>query len=143
VTADLALELPREATAARGARAAVRERFGGQLSPRQLEDLLVVVTELVSNAFRHGEGRIHLRLGHAGGQVSGEVVDQGSGFEAEARNCGVDELGGRGLGIVAALTLRWGVHEGSSHVWFELDGSGGGQRSKPRLGEAQRPDELP
>jgi hypothetical protein len=59
------------------------------------------------------------------------------------RRSGIEEIGGRGLEIVAALADRWGIHEGSSHVWFEMrlpvDDPA---ESAPLLGTAQVPDEL-
>ena len=30
------------------------------------------------------------------------------------------EKGGRGLEVVDKLTSQWAVHEGSTHVWFEM-----------------------
>jgi hypothetical protein len=42
-------------------------------------------------------------------------------------------VGGWGLSIVDALASRWGVHEGTTHVWFELE------RPGPRLGSGGRP----
>jgi hypothetical protein len=40
--------------------------------------------------------------------VYGEVIDQSGGFEREMRERGPDELNGRGLMIVDALSRRWG-----------------------------------
>ncbi|QEC48484.1 ATP-binding protein [Baekduia soli] len=50
-----------------------------------------------------------------------EVVDQGVGFVPAARNRPQTEPGGWGLHMVEALSRRWGVHKGSTHVWFEID----------------------
>jgi hypothetical protein len=50
-----------------------------------------------------------------------EVVDQGAGFIPVARDRPVTEVGGWGLHLVETLADRWGVHEGSTHVWFEID----------------------
>ena len=50
-----------------------------------------------------------------------EVVDQGVGFVPAARDRPKTEPGGWGLHMVEALTERWGVREGSTHVWFEID----------------------
>ena len=77
------------------------------------------------------------------GIVRGEVIDQGSGFEYEIRDRGTDEVGGRGLFLVEALTNSWGIHEGTTQVWFELaaqtDASG---PLRPRLGQDERPEAL-
>lgn len=90
------------------------------LTKRELEDLRAVVSELVANAYVHGEGAIRLRVEVEPDHVRGEVADEGSGFEADVRERGIREIGGRGLFIVAALACRWGVYDDSSHVWFVL-----------------------
>jgi len=102
--------------------------------PAELRSRLrLVVSELVTNAVRHGEGAIELRLWRDGTTVRGEVVDEGGGFEHEVRTEGWDDVGGRGLGIVERMTRRWGIREGTTHVWFELELSG------PRLGTESKP----
>ncbi len=51
--------------------------------------------------------------------VRGEVVDQGTeGVPAIER--AEDGNGSLGLAVVDELTTSWGVHHGSTHVWFEL-----------------------
>jgi hypothetical protein len=62
-----------------------------------------------------------------------EVIDEGSGFEYELRRMDFSDLHGRGLSIVEAESSRWGIHEGTTHVWFELE------RAGPRLGEESKP----
>ena len=95
------------------------------ICPAELRSRLrLVVSELVTNAVRHGEGAIELRLWRDGTTVRGEVVDEGGGFEHEVRTEGWDDVGGRGLGIVERMTRRWGIREGTTHVWFELDPGG-------------------
>lgn len=103
----------------------------------------LIVTELVTNAVIHGVGLVRLRLAIDGDVVRGEVIDQGTGFEVEVRERGADEVSGRGLWLVASLARRWGIHEGSSHVWFELALRPAAQTATPpQLGEERRPDEL-
>src|SRR4051794_33880970 len=143
--ADLTLKLPPAPTAPGLARRAAQDRFGSLLGRRQLDDLALVLSELVGNAIVHGDGEVVLRLQLDGETLRGEVIDQGGGFEHEIRERGPDDIGGRGLMLVASMTSRWGVHEGTTHVWFEM---AAGERasstaaSQPRLGEAQRPDAL-
>jgi hypothetical protein len=38
-----------------------------------------------------------------------------------ARNRPATEVGGWGLHLVQTLSDRWGVYQGSTHVWFEID----------------------
>ncbi|HYZ28128.1 MAG TPA: ATP-binding protein [Thermoleophilaceae bacterium] len=96
------------------------------LEPYADEDMLerveLVVSELVTNAVRHGPGElITLRLASTpNGGIAGEVVDQGDGVVA-IREHGGALAGGLGLPIVDALTSDWGVYPGSTHVWFRFD----------------------
>ena len=143
MAADLALNLPLDTSAARAARAAATSHLAGKVSPRRLSDVAVVVSELVSNALEHGRGQVVFRLRFEEGTVYGEVIDQGGGFEHEIRARGPGEVRGRGLFMVAALTNRWGIHEGTTHVWFEFAaGADDSERPPPRLGQEERPEAL-
>jgi anti-sigma regulatory factor (Ser/Thr protein kinase) len=114
------LELPRDGKAAALARGALAE------IENQDEDvfdrLAVLVTELVTNAVRHGRGAIRLRATFDVGVIRVEVQDEGASFaaaEALAIEGTVD--GGFGLKIVEALADRWGVDGSRGVVWSELD----------------------
>jgi anti-sigma regulatory factor (Ser/Thr protein kinase) len=78
------------------------------------------VSELVNNAVVHGEGRIRLDAELRGEILRVEVVDEGEGTPPAIREQGVADGGGWGLRLVDTLALRWGVYEGSTHVWAEL-----------------------
>lgn len=80
----------------------------------------LTASELVTNALRHGEGSIELRLARVDEHVRLEVVDEGSGVVPEIREQAGDESGGWGLRIVDQLAVRWGCYEGTTHVWAEL-----------------------
>ncbi len=67
----------------------------------------------------HGQGAIRFPLQLDARDLRGEVIDDGGGFEHELRAAGSSATSGRGL-IVDRLTTRWGVHEGTTHVWFEM-----------------------
>jgi anti-sigma regulatory factor (Ser/Thr protein kinase) len=140
---DLALNLPSNPSAPGVARAAARRHLTGKVSPVRLGELCLVVSELVSNAFEHGRGQVVFRLQFDEGIVRGEVIDQGGGFEHEIRARGPHDVRGRGLFLVAALTDRWGVHEGTTHVWFECAaGTDASGLERPRLGQDERPESL-
>jgi anti-sigma regulatory factor (Ser/Thr protein kinase) len=141
---DIYLELPRRPDAPAVARRELQQRLGEVLHQDVLHDLYLVVSELVANAVRHGRGEIHLRLMRDAGDLRGEVIDGGGGFEHDVREVGSLATSGRGLLIVEALTTRWGVHEGTTHVWFEmLVAPGGRQGEGPLVGEESRPPQLP
>ncbi|GAB3177428.1 ATP-binding protein [Streptomyces incanus] len=72
------------------------------------EDARLVVSELVSNAITHGSGDVRLRLRHDNHELRIWVTDE-STAPARRRRAGASDLGGRGLYLVACLSLRWGV----------------------------------
>ncbi len=99
--------------------------------PDRLDDLLLVVSELVTNSVLHAglrEGEpITLSVEGNARRVRVEVVDRGHGFTndrgrgptapSEEPTRGL----GRGLPIVARLADRWGIKPGSrTKVWAEL-----------------------
>lgn len=139
----LDIALPRTTRAAATARHRVRGTFGGLLVAERLADAELAVTELVANAVVHGTGDIRLRMRVEGGRLYGEVIDEGGGFEHAIRERTPSDVTGRGLGIVAALADEWGIHEGSTHVWFTLDVSVRvSGTTDPQLGGDRRPHGL-
>jgi anti-sigma regulatory factor (Ser/Thr protein kinase) len=103
------------------------------LDERQLDDVKLLVTELVTNAVVHGRGRITVRGRLDEHRLMVEVIDQGTGFERIVHERDFESVGGQGLNAVEAIASRWGIHEGTSHVWFELE------RRGPRLGPGNKP----
>jgi anti-sigma regulatory factor (Ser/Thr protein kinase) len=126
-------ELPRSRQAPGIARRSVVDWFGAELGRDELDTAKLLTSELVSNAVLHGEGKILLRAHTNGDRVLVEVIDEGKGFEREVRHRDFGDLHGRGLAIVDTEASRWGIHEGTTHVWFELE------RSGPRLGTEGKP----
>ncbi|WP_326625036.1 MULTISPECIES: ATP-binding protein [unclassified Streptomyces] len=72
------------------------------------EDARLVVSELVSNAITHGSGDVRLQLRQDNHELRIRVTDD-STAPARRRRAGASDLGGRGLHLVARLSLRWGV----------------------------------
>jgi anti-sigma regulatory factor (Ser/Thr protein kinase) len=104
-----------------------------QLEADELHNAKLLASELVTNAVLHGKGRIILRVDLDDDRLLVEVIDEGAGFEHRARRSEFEDLHGRGLAIVESESSRWGIHEGTTHVWFELE------RPGPRLGETGKP----
>ncbi|MET9866179.1 ATP-binding SpoIIE family protein phosphatase, partial [Streptomyces sp. NPDC006386] len=79
----------------------------------------LVVSELVTNAIRHAEPPIQLRLIHDSTLIC-EVSDGGNTAPHLRRARSYDE-GGRGLLLVAQLTERWGTRQGATGktIWAE------------------------
>lgn len=88
------------------------------------EDVLLVVSELVTNACLHADGPEELRVGSGPEVLRLEVVDQGSGSPAPRTPHRAGRPGGHGMFIVQRLCLDWGVvrnPEGlGKTVWAEL-----------------------
>jgi anti-sigma regulatory factor (Ser/Thr protein kinase) len=108
------------------ARRLLTEWFTGVLADGTLTTARLLVSELVTNAVTHGAGRVTLRAQLFEFRVLVEVFDEGEGFERDLRggDFRTRGVGGWGLGIVDAESIRWGVRRGGSHVWFELELSG-------------------
>jgi anti-sigma regulatory factor (Ser/Thr protein kinase) len=130
------VELPRDQTAASHARRLLDELPVGKLQADELDRSKLLVSELVNNAVLHGRGRITLRVDVDEDRLRAEVIDEGSGFERAVRDRTLDQFGGWGLHLVEAESSRWGVHEGTTHVWFEIEHPG------PRIGEHKDPNTI-
>jgi signal transduction histidine kinase/DNA-binding response OmpR family regulator len=78
------------------------------LPARLLDDVLLLVSELVTNAVVHGRPPIELRLRHTGTHLVIEAQDAASFLPRKLRPT-VDDEHGRGLQLVAALADRWGT----------------------------------
>jgi anti-sigma regulatory factor (Ser/Thr protein kinase) len=115
------LELTRDVHAPRVARGALARWYRGRLDDEELEAAKVIVTELMSNAVVHGVGRVLLASVLDEDRLLIEVVDEGSGFAHTVPEVRFDALSGRGLAIVDATSSRWGIHEGTTHVWAEIE----------------------
>jgi anti-sigma regulatory factor (Ser/Thr protein kinase) len=116
------VDIDRDLRAPTMARRAV-EQFGERIDPSIVPDVRLLVSELITNSVKYGgDGQVQLILTSEHPQhVHVEVVDQGEGFIPTARDRPKTEAGGWGLHLVEVLTRRWGVREGSTHVWFEID----------------------
>ncbi|MFD8232956.1 SpoIIE family protein phosphatase [Streptomyces sp. NPDC059696] len=117
--ATWALDL--QAESAHRARALTGER----LAHWQLHELAfsaeLIVSELVTNAIRHAQGPVRLRLIRTDNRIVCSVSD-GSNTSPHMRRAGAVEEGGRGLFLVAQFALRWGTrytHDGKI-IWAEL-----------------------
>jgi anti-sigma regulatory factor (Ser/Thr protein kinase) len=110
--------------AARDARQAVTARASA-LPMSVHDDISLLVTELVTNAVRHGSsaGRpIRLGLRRWDGRVRVEVVDHGRGFTPPPSAPSNGDAHGWGLHLVNQIADAWGVRptQKGTCVWFEL-----------------------
>jgi signal transduction histidine kinase/serine phosphatase RsbU (regulator of sigma subunit)/DNA-binding response OmpR family regulator/anti-sigma regulatory factor (Ser/Thr protein kinase) len=73
-----------------------------------VDDVMLIVSELVTNAVRHGKPPIRLHLRHCDEGLVVTVAD-GSPAEPEVRDSDREVPNGRGLHLVAALSNQWGT----------------------------------
>ena len=116
--------IPRDERAPAHAREAIRG-LAGRIDPGIVPDVQLLVSELITNSVKYGaDGAVRLQVEAADERrLRVEVVDQGAGFVPVRRTRPKDDVGGWGLHLVQTLSSRWGVYEGSTHVWFEIDRS--------------------
>ncbi|MFF7813885.1 SpoIIE family protein phosphatase [Streptomyces sp. NPDC007945] len=129
-----AWELPGELSAVAPTRHAAEERvreWGLDVDPLTVE---LIVSELVTNAVRHGAPPYALRLLRGDSTLTVEVRD-GAATAPHLRHAKAADEGGRGLHICAMLADAWGVRyeEDGKTVWAELaldaEEGGGGDRT--------------
>lgn len=116
----LSTALPRRRQCGTVARRWIEEQLGDDVAPRPLLDLQLVVTELVSNAYQHGEGEMTLVLEVGPAAFHVEVIDEGRGAALEIREQKEFGPGGLGLRLVDTLSSAWGAYEGTTHVWADV-----------------------
>ena len=120
----LVFELTAEPMAGHGARRAVLAG-NGALPSSVRDDVLLLVTELVTNAVRHAKAgpdavvRVEVRRGSDFVRVA--VSDEGAGFAAEAP-IGRDQADGWGLALVDRIADCWAITPTASGTcaWFEM-----------------------
>lgn len=89
---------------------------------RARENILLVATELLSNAVKAASGPVTLAVEGHRQRVDIGVVDDSPDLPV-LRPTGMDTPGGRGLRIVDALSERWGhrlLDDRSKEVWAHL-----------------------
>ncbi|MFD9126422.1 SpoIIE family protein phosphatase [Kitasatospora sp. NPDC059571] len=112
--------LPPEPTSVGRARESACDWLIGRGLDELVDTTELLVSELVTNALRHGRGEIRLRLLRDRTVVC-EVWDDGYAQPRQRRAQETDE-GGRGLQLVSLLAERWGSRRTPKGkiVWFEL-----------------------
>ena len=123
---SLVFELPARPASVSAARRALLAANGG-LPSTVRDDVLLLLTELVSNAVRHagaGVGQaVRVELQQWARMIAVAVFDEGTRFAAEAPHPKRDRSGGWGLFLIDRIADRWGITPTSSGTcaWFEIE----------------------
>ncbi|MFJ2216440.1 ATP-binding protein [Streptomyces sp. NPDC101062] len=113
------------------ARHRMREQLSRSgVSESVVDDAVLILSELVSNACRHGRPLGHSEIGDGdiraewrvdkAGRLTVEVTDGGGPTRPIPATPSVTARGGRGLNIISALAQEWGVRDsatGEVTVW--------------------------
>jgi anti-sigma regulatory factor (Ser/Thr protein kinase) len=94
------------------------------VSAPRIADLRLVISEVITNAVRHGgEGEMLVAVTPKLGYLCVQVTDTGDGFAPRPRAFEPDDDGGFGLFLIERLTRRWGLtrEDSNTRVWFEFD----------------------
>jgi anti-sigma regulatory factor (Ser/Thr protein kinase) len=94
------------------------------VSRARIADLRLVISEVITNAVRHGgSGDVVVGVMPKEGYLCVQVTDTGDGFAPRPRALEPDDDGGFGLFLVERLTRRWGLtrENQNTRVWFEFD----------------------
>lgn len=111
-TARVEYALPQQDVSARWARRLTTGFLGGSRTAPEaalhMDEAALVVSELVTNAHVHGDGRCRLRLSSAAGCLTIEVHDHGPGTPV-VRSAPAEAEGGRGIALVHCLAQQLDV----------------------------------
>lgn len=114
--------LPAPAPTLSTLRAQIAAALAG-LDGELVSDALLVVTELITNAYLHGRPPVRFELSHPSGNgtLRVEVTDAGPDLP-EVRHPDVSQAHGRGMLLVEACATRWGVTTSADGktVWAEF-----------------------
>jgi len=107
----------------RGRHAVTRVLDSWGCAPDARADLLLVVSELVTNAVVHGAEPIVVTMVRTPERVRVEVTDGADGSSPHSGRPAADAETGRGLSVVTRLAVAWGWRASPGRgktVWAEL-----------------------
>ena len=115
------IPLPPDKWATRVARDEARQAMAALVWDHRVPDVVLLVSELVTNAVDQAAADIELLIDVRDGTLRIEVCDSGGGRPVR-RALRPTDIRGRGLNIVASLSDAWGtrVGPGQTVVWCEI-----------------------
>lgn len=116
------LRLPPEPASASAARRFAAQTMEGWGCDEDVVDtVLLLLSEVVSNAILHARTELEVGLAVRSGVVRVEVVD-GAAMPIHRRPSGPDDQSGRGSSLIETLSEAWGTDRMTTgkRVWFEV-----------------------
>lgn len=114
--------LERQPAEAERARRAIADACRG-LGRDTIATAQLLASELFTNALHHGAGNITMEVTRLPGELRVDVTDQ-SPQHPRVKTVTLDDVRGRGMMILEALAVRWGVDplpgQAGKVVWFVL-----------------------
>ncbi|MYS69923.1 PAS sensor protein, partial [Streptomyces sp. SID5926] len=92
-----------------------------------IDGVLLIVSELVTNALVHTDGKVRLDLTLIGARLRVAVADASPRTPVKPTSIGWEATGGRGILLVEAMSATWGTLpvSGGKQVWSEIPVGGG------------------
>lgn len=128
VLAKATEDLPAHLRSAGEARSLVRSTLDGWTDDDRIDDIVLCVSELVTNAVVHAASSPRIMV-HVRPAVIHVEVSDASGVLPVEKAAGPADTSGRGMSILSGFTDRWGSLRrsgGGKTVWFEV------ARTRPR-----------
>lgn len=122
VLAKAAGRLPADLRSAGEARRLVRRALDGWTDEERIEDIVLCVSEVVTNAIVHADSGPRV-LVHVRPAVIHVEISDDTEIHPVVRGAGPQETSGRGMSILSAYSDRWGSLRrsgGGKTVWFEV-----------------------
>ncbi|MFD5005906.1 SpoIIE family protein phosphatase [Streptomyces mutabilis] len=87
-----------------------------------IDGVLLIVSELVTNALVHTDGQVRLDLALINGRLRVAVADSSPRTPVKPTSIGWEATGGRGILLVEAMSATWGTLpvSGGKQVWSEI-----------------------
>ncbi len=122
------LTLPPKATSPARARRFVAETLAAWDAEGAADDALLIVSELVTNALLHARTGMTITVVDESPDAVRLSVSDGSAQAPQERHFSPESGTGRGLHLLDALALEWGVdqHAGGKTVWCRVPLAGTG-----------------
>ena len=123
VLEEVSTRLARDPTSAGAARRFVRNALSGADSEDLEDTVILLVSELVTNAVIHAGTEVEVLVRLLPETVRVEVMDTADSAPMP-RTASTEDSSGRGLALVESLARSWGVDPvpgGGKTVWFEVD----------------------